>query len=111
MIHNFSAVVTGSLRLTQMAKCLDVPVIVTEQYPKGLGHTVPQLKSQLEDANVTTVAKTEFTMMTEQVKQVLAANTERDNIILAGIEAHICVQQETHCAFLYYTYLSLKPPT
>ena len=42
-IHKFSAVVSGSQRMVGAAKTLNVPMIVTEQYPKGLGHTVSDI--------------------------------------------------------------------
>ena len=43
VIHKFNAVVAGSSRMIATAKELQIPLIVTEQYPKGLGHTVDQL--------------------------------------------------------------------
>ena len=42
-IHKFSAVVSGGTRMVQAASVLNVPVIITEQYPKGLGHTVAEI--------------------------------------------------------------------
>ncbi|KAL1500565.1 hypothetical protein AB1Y20_013220 [Prymnesium parvum] len=97
VIHNFSAVVTGAQRLAEAAKCLQIPVVVTEQYPKGLGRTVDSLTARLDGANVTTFEKTEFTMVTAEVRRALGepANAARRSVVLVGLEAHICVQQTT----------------
>lgn len=94
VIHKFSAVVKGSQCLVRMATQLQIPVIVTEQYPKGLGKTMSTISEHF-DGNVTVIEKTDFTMITEPVKTLLAspAFSERKHALLAGIEAHICVQQ------------------
>ena len=47
VIHKFSAVVNGAMRMVETARLLGIPVIVTEQYPKGLGHTVSDLTAAL----------------------------------------------------------------
>lgn len=97
MIHKFASVVTGAQRLTATAKLLDVPVLVTEQYPKGLGPTVGDLASAFADAQVSKFEKTDFTMVTERVKEALknAPFQGREHVVLVGLEAHVCVQQTT----------------
>jgi len=69
---------------------LAVPIILTEQYPKGLGHTDPALMAQL--SGVTPVEKTAFSCLAEaKVKRQLSR--DRSQIVLAGMEAHICILQ------------------
>ncbi|CAN1486558.1 Isochorismatase-like [Methylophilaceae bacterium] len=76
--------------LAQAAALLAVPVILTEQYPKGLGHTDPALMAQL--TGVTPVEKTTFSCMAEaKVRRQLSR--DRSQIVLAGMEAHICILQ------------------
>mmetsp|Transcript_24731 Transcript_24731/g.65219 ORF Transcript_24731/g.65219 Transcript_24731/m.65219 type:complete len:204 (+) Transcript_24731:43-654(+) len=95
-IHKFGAVVTGAKRLLATAKALEIPVIVTEQYPKGLGHTVQELTQALEGVTSTVVEKSEFTMITEQVKTALGGPyASRKSVVIVGLEAHVCVQQTT----------------
>ena len=74
------------------AKALAMPVIVTEQYPKGLGSIVAELKDQF-NADTTIIEKTSFscTNVTEFSQKV--DNSKRKKIILTGMEAHICVLQ------------------
>ena len=91
-IQYFDAIVDVSSRLLRTAKILDLPVVVTEQYPKGLGKTVKELG--LDDfPDVKPVEKTQFSMLTSDVINQLKANhPDVKNIVLCGIEAHVCVQ-------------------
>ena len=61
--------------------------VVTEQYPKGLGHTVPELAI---DKDTPIYEKTKFSMCVPPVEPHLEGVK---NIILVGIEAHVCVLQ------------------
>jgi nicotinamidase-related amidase len=76
--------------LAQAANLLAVPTIVTEQYPQGLGETLAEIKLHLPNCKV--VTKTAFSACDEpKFNQQL--QRENSQIILAGMEAHICVQQ------------------
>lgn len=76
--------------LAQSAAMLDVPVLVTEQYPKGLGHTLPELAEHLHQAAV--IEKTAFSCLAEP-KFERHLTRDHTQIVLAGMEAHICVLQ------------------
>ena len=76
--------------LMQAANLLAVPAVITEQYPKGLGHTVPELLS-LMPSNPP-VAKIAFSCMAEP-KFSRQLTRDRSQVILTGMEAHICVLQ------------------
>ncbi|XP_064479567.1 isochorismatase domain-containing protein 2-like [Ornithodoros turicata] len=89
-IKYFPEIVSVSQRLLITGKTLGMPVTVTEQYPKGLGHTVPELG--LGDyPDVKPIAKTQFSMVTEEVAQQLD-DRNLDSVVLCGIEAHVCIQ-------------------
>jgi isochorismate hydrolase len=76
--------------LAQAAALLAVPIILTEQYPKGLGHTDPALMAHL--TGVLPVEKIAFSCMAEaKVKRQFSR--DRSQIVLAGMEAHICILQ------------------
>jgi nicotinamidase-related amidase len=80
--------------LLKAAKALDVPVTVSEQYPRGLGHTVPGLKAELGNAPV--FEKLAFSCWKDPaIKDHLIGHHEagRPLVILAGVEAHVCVLQ------------------
>lgn len=72
---------------SQASRVLGIPQVLTEQYPKGLGPTVPELGA--EDLKAHT--KTSFTMMTEEVEKELQALGNPKQAILCGIEAHACI--------------------
>jgi nicotinamidase-related amidase len=80
--------------LIKAAKTLDVPIAASEQYPKGLGHTVPALKEEIGNAPV--FEKTAFSCWRDAtIKKHLIAAFEhgRPQVLIAGVEAHVCVLQ------------------
>jgi len=94
MISHFDQIVHNSNRVLNAAKIMDMPVLATEQYPKGLGHTVPEL--ELAKFSIKPYEKTCFTMcvpslMTELSKQ----QSVTKSIILCGIETHACIHHTT----------------
>lgn len=78
--------------LLKAADTLKIPVIVTEQYPKGLGHTDPQLINQLPK-NSSVYDKTGFSCCTADGFVEFIKNSSRKQIILMGMETHVCVLQ------------------
>jgi nicotinamidase-related amidase len=76
--------------LAQAAALLHVPTVFTEQYPQGLGATLPEIEQYF--SNTRAIAKTAFSACGEpKFNQQL--QRENSHIILAGMEAHICVLQ------------------
>lgn len=71
------------------AKALGMPILVTEQYPKGLGPTVKQVRDAI-GADLVAVEKIEFSAWLPPVKEQLAA---RPNVLVTGMESHVCVFQ------------------
>lgn len=90
VLHDADALVENSAWLIRVARRLGVPVLVTEQYPKGLGPTVPALRPLLE--GVTPVEKLRFS--TAQEAALLAQpGGERQQFVVCGAETHVCVLQ------------------
>ena len=80
-------------RLSQAARELDIPIIGTEQYPKGLGVTREAVTTDLPDS-FEFCEKTSFSCCgASGFESHLADKAERPQIILAGLEAHVCVLQ------------------
>jgi nicotinamidase-related amidase len=77
--------------LVRAARLLEVPVLVTEQYPKGLGATVPEVAEHLED--VAPMEKVCFSALEADGFSSALNAGERDQVLLCGIEAHVCVNQ------------------
>lgn len=76
--------------LIAVAKTLTIPILVTEQYPKGLGKTVPELAMLLNSEE--TYEKTTFSGCTTELIAYLE-KTGRKKIIISGMETHVCVFQ------------------
>jgi nicotinamidase-related amidase len=80
-------------RLTTLidgCSALKIPVIATEQYPKGLGDTVGELLELLPDRPI---IKDTFSCMREPAASAAITGVERQQIIVTGIETHVCVLQ------------------
>ncbi len=77
--------------LLQMAGVLRIPYLVTEQYPAGLGRTVDEVTSAMGDPS-RRVEKTRFSAAVDVVMDELKG-WHRPNILICGIEAHVCVLQ------------------
>ncbi len=76
--------------LAQAAAMLEVPVVISEQYPKGLGNTAPELLAFLP--NIKPVEKLTFSCMAEP-KFSRQLTRDHSQVVIAGMEAHICVLQ------------------
>ena len=85
--------VRNSELLVRMAQALDLPVLVTTQYAKGLGPIVPEIASLL--AEVRTIDKLEFGCFGSDqfCAAVKALPGRRNTLLLCGMESHICVTQ------------------
>lgn len=89
------------VKLVKGCRILGVPAIMTQQYTKGLGQTVPAVASALTEpigedvaaAEFYPVEKTSFSAMGEPAFVEALEKLGRKTVIIAGIEAHVCVQQ------------------
>lgn len=84
-------VIGQSAALLQGAVLMDLPVFVTEQYPRGLGKTVEQINQHLPTDAVIS-EKISFDACTEKIRQSLITSG-RNQVIIAGMETHVCVYQ------------------
>ena len=81
-------------RLVRGAHVLGVPVIVTEQYVKGLGPTVEPVRRALEETNAyRPIEKSCFSAHGCEAFAAQLAALERRQVLVAGVEAHVCVHQ------------------
>jgi nicotinamidase-related amidase len=87
-VPSFDAVAESAATLVQGAEAMGIPIVVTEQYPKGLGHTVPEVAEHLPEG-LKPLEKVRFS----------AAEADgfdldgRDQALVCGIETHVCVNQ------------------
>lgn len=99
MIVRPRLVIDSSIRLLKLAGMFQVPVVLTEQYPKGIGPTHPEVKAAydaldtpkryLDKTSFGCCGDPSFEPVLREVRPGLAP--ERMQVVVAGIEAHICV--------------------
>ena len=85
---SFARVARACATLLQAARILELPAIVSEQYPKGLGHSAPELGLQDERP----IEKTVFSAARAEGFDLAGA----EQAIVCGIETHVCVSQTVH---------------
>lgn len=90
-IHDHQTIIANCAWLIKVAFRLDVPVLASEQYPRGLGHTVTALRNLLPDSAF--MEKVCFSCTGEPVCMEQINAWQQDQVILIGIEAHVCVLQ------------------
>jgi len=77
----------------EAAGTLGLPIVLTEQYPKGLGHTVPDVVRALEGKSYERIEKVAFSCGRDEAFLAAIAKTVRRQVILIGMETHVCVYQ------------------
>jgi nicotinamidase-related amidase len=90
-IHEGDVILRNCLKLIEGLKILSVPVVITQQYTRGLGPTVPSIISLFPEFRY--VEKVSFSCCGEPAFEKEIERLAKNNIILCGIEAHVCVLQ------------------
>ena len=90
VMRKHDKLVENVVKLIKGAKILDIPIYHTEQYPKGLGTTVAEIKSEL---NEEAIQKLTFSCYGAENLFDRLKNNNIKQIIVCGIESHVCVQQ------------------
>jgi nicotinamidase-related amidase len=90
-IHEHERVLRNSLLLMRMAQVLELPVVLTTQYRKGLGDTLPEVLAAAP--GVEPLDKVSFGCFGDDAIAARLAGLGRSQLVVCGIEAHICVAQ------------------
>ena len=96
-VFNKDIVDKKSCIISKVSKILNIPFLITEQYPKGLGATVDSVKNNVISPFI--FEKTSFNAFDENAIKNKIVSLNKKHIVLMGIETHICVYQ-TVCALL-----------
>jgi nicotinamidase-related amidase len=91
VMQNPDSVVANTLKLIKGFKILGSPIYITEQYPKGLGSTQKDISNELE--NITALQKMSFSGIGAEDLFLKLKGKDIKQVVVAGIEAHVCVQQ------------------
>lgn len=91
-IYEAERVLARSKFLCQAARLLGVPILATEQYPERMGGTEPSLLEHLDSI----FGKKAFSCLGSEEFNAALAAVERSQVVLCGIETHICINQTAH---------------
>ena len=91
VMHDKEKLLRSVVKLIKGTQALEVPVLFTEQYPKGLGPTLPEIKELVPDFQA--IEKVSFNCCDETAFCRALEALKRKQVLIAGIEAHICVYQ------------------
>lgn len=91
-VYNKNYIEQKALIAAKSANILNIPCIITEQYPKGLGNTVTSIREAV-GSNAMTYEKTSFSALDEESIFDAIKISNRNQIVIFGIETHICVSQ------------------
>jgi len=95
----------NTLKLIHLCKICDIPILLTEQYPKGLGQTLIEIKNLIDKP---AIEKIHFSCLNEEKFIEKIKQFNRNQVILVGMEAHVCVFQ-TALDFLIRDYRVFVP--
>ena len=90
-IHENSRVLSRVDLLLSAARLMEIPLLLTEQYPKGLGNTIEEIRQELP--GMEPLAKMDFSCVPAPGFKERLFSLGRDQVVLAGIETHICLAQ------------------
>ena len=91
LVKNREEVVKNIQKLVKFSKIVGIPLLVTEQYPKGLGPTVREVKSLIPNFNP--IEKTSFSCFDSSEFREKLKELERKTLAITGVETHICIAQ------------------
>jgi nicotinamidase-related amidase len=91
----YERMMRGVRRLIEVAKIVGVPVLATEQYPKGLGHLVAEVADALIPGDAV-IEKLSLSCCGEPLFAAALNELRRPQLLVCGIEAHACVNQTVH---------------
>ncbi len=85
------AVINNCLHLIELAKLQNIPILLTEQYPKGLGQTVSEIRDALSVYQP--VEKLAFSCCGESAFMKALKTLNKKTVLLTGMETHVCILQ------------------
>nr|MDO8080513.1 hydrolase [Candidatus Freyarchaeota archaeon] len=91
VMQNKEKMAENILKLIDFAKIVRLPIILTEQYPKGLGRTIKQIKDKIPE--IMPIEKTAFSCFGGKGFKEQLEKNKISTLIITGIESHVCVNQ------------------
>jgi nicotinamidase-related amidase len=90
-MHGFEKAVGAAVKLLEGFEILGLPYIATQQYTKGLGETLPEVKEAAKDFKY--IEKSAFSLLAQPEVAAALEESGKKSLVLIGAEAHVCVLQ------------------
>lgn len=90
-VENKQKIIRNIIKLIEASKILNIPILVTEQYPEGLGTTTIVIKNRIP--NFKPIQKTQFSCFKAKKFLEKIEELKASKLILTGVETHICILQ------------------
>ncbi|MEM2431080.1 MAG: hydrolase [Candidatus Bathyarchaeia archaeon] len=91
LVYERDKILDNIRKLIRFAKIIGIPIILTEQYPRGLGSTIPEVKELIPE--IQPIEKVEFSCFGSEKFKALLRDLNVKALIITGIETHICIAQ------------------
>lgn len=91
VIKDKESIINNTITLLKGLQVLEIPIMVSRQYPKGLGDTIEEIKEVTKEAPI--LDKIEFSCFDNTEMKAFIEKSGKKNIIICGVEAHVCVLQ------------------
>ncbi|MBN2601879.1 MAG: hydrolase [Candidatus Marinimicrobia bacterium] len=91
VMNNAIELLTSATKLIRGMQILDIPIVLTEQYPRGLGATVSEIRNLIPD--IEAVEKRSFSCCFDENIMSVLDKHDRKQVLVSGIETHVCVYQ------------------
>ena len=92
-IYDYENIIKKTVTLIKGLQALNVPIMLNEQYKKGLGDTLPAIRDVLEGDNAKSFEKVTFSACDNDEAWHHLAQQNRSVVLLFGVEVHVCVMQ------------------
>ena len=92
-VYNSQSIKKNARILSITAEKLNIPIFITEQYPKGLGETIQEIKNSLHNSKNIICEKIDFNAFSDKNIYNRFRKFRKKQVIICGIETHICVHQ------------------
>lgn len=92
-VRHHQRVIASARKLLDGVRVFEMPVLATEQYPKGLGQTHETIRECLRAVDAAVVEKPTFSAWADADVRKAVFDIDRPQVIVVGIETHVCVQQ------------------
>lgn len=93
LVRHHDGIIAAGRKLLDASRIFELPVLATEQNPRGIGRTDQSIRTCLEASRALVLTKMTFSAWAEPAVREAILGVDRPQVVMIGIEAHVCIQQ------------------